>query len=82
MAKAKYLYSMGNKYYHSSFFEYRGKEYEVEYSSSYTTFQKSAKQQHIENQKRIDELLDNPKGEEIEEGTFNSDEIFKLLGWD
>lgn len=83
MAKAKYLYSMGNNYYHSSFFEYRGEEYEVKYSNGYTTFrEKSAKQQHVDNQKRIDQLLDNPKTEkENQEGTFDLDEIWNMLGW-
>ena len=80
--KVKYLYSMGNQYYHSSFFEYRGKTYEVEYSSGYTTFNKdSAKKQHIENQKRIDELLNNPDQKVIEKGTFDQDKIFDILGW-
>lgn len=78
--KAKYLYSMGNNFYHISVFEYRGKTYEVEYSSGYTTFSKdSAKKQHIENQKRIDDLLDNPIKEEIETGTFDIDTIWDML---
>lgn len=78
--KAKYLYSMGNKFYHISVFEYRGKEYEVEYSSGYTTFaKKSAKDQHLEAQRRIDDLLDNPVKEEVETGTFDIDAVFDLL---
>ena len=83
--KAKYICSMGNQFYHISIFEYRGEEYEVEYSAGgFSTFKKkSAKQQHIENQKRIDELLDNPVTKESsEESTFNLDEIWELMGWD
>lgn len=80
--KAKYLYSMGNQFYHSSFFEYRGVEYEVKYSSGYTTFkEESAKKQHLENQKRIDDLLDNPVKEEVKAGTFDLDEIWDFMGW-
>lgn len=80
MNKAKYLYSIGNQFYHSSFFEYRGIEYEVKYSSGYTTFkEESAKKQHLENQKRIDDLLDNPVKEEVQTGTFDINAIFDLL---
>lgn len=85
MYKAKYLYSMGNSYYYSKFFEYKGHEYEVTYSSGYTTFkQKSAKQQHEENQRRIDEMINNPVKEEKLKATNKVqdalDYFFEMLG--
>ena len=56
---------MGNQYYFESEFEYRGMTYTVTYSSAYSTFrQKPAYIQHRENQKRIDDILDNPIKEE------------------
>lgn len=82
--KAIKLFSTGNKYYFETHFEYRGHEYIVEYSSGYTTFsQKPAWLQHKEAQERIDRIVDNPTTPEpIAAGTFNSDDIYKLYGWD
>lgn len=59
---AKYVCTMGTPYYYEKVFEYRGREYSVEYSSSFSSFASvPASVQHKQKQKEIDDLLDNPK---------------------
>ena len=82
--KAKKVCTMGTAYYWESEFEYRGECYTVTYSSGFTTFKQTpAYIQHREAQKRIDEMIDNPKSVSEINPSFEKqlDEIWEILGW-
>lgn len=78
---------MGTPYYWESEFEYRGQTYTVTYSSSFSAFKQTpAYIQHKDAQRRIDEMLDNPKpvldnASEIKSFEEQLDEIWEMLEW-
>ena len=81
--KAKKVCTMGTPYYWESEFEYRGQTYTVTYSSGFSAIKQTpAYIQHREAQKRIDEMLDNPKPiVEVEPFEKQLDQIWEMLGW-
>ena len=78
--KAKKLYSIYGKYSDIVVYEYRGREYEVEYAKDNSYCCSSPWVQHRNEQSKIDEVLDNPKPNSGE--SFDFDEVWKMLGWD
>ena len=62
------------------FYEYRGKEYMLTvYNNGY--MQEPLYKQHEKEQLKIDKIIEN-ENKPIEQGTFNVDEIFNILGWE
>ena len=62
------------------FYEYRGKEYMLTvYNNGY--MQEPLYKQHAEEQLKIDKIIEN-ENKPIEQGTFDIDEIFNVLGWE
>ena len=69
------------KHFNTVTYEYRGKQYDVEYANDYTCCVTPAYVQHRDAQAKIDKML-NQTSNEIEKETFNADEVFAILGWD
>lgn len=83
--KATKICTLRNEYYSTVIYEYRGHEYEVEYSNSWLVFKKKpAYLQHKEAQARIDQLIEKPSEKENDahyDFDKEFDEIWELLGW-
>ena len=69
-----------NGYTKELFYEYRGKEYMLTvYNNGY--MQEPLYKQHAEEQLKIDKIIEN-ENKPIEQGTFDIDAIFNVLGWE
>lgn len=79
--KAKKLFTMYGKHSNTVTYEYRGKQYDVEYAKDYTYCVTPAKVQHKDAQERIDRIIEQESNEHGKEA-FNVDEVFAILGWD
>ncbi len=79
--KAKKLFTMYGKHSNTVTYEYRGKQYDVEYANDYTYCVTPAKVQHKDAQERIDRIIEQESNEQGKEA-FNADEVFAILGWD
>lgn len=79
--KAKKLFTMYGKHSNTVTYEYKGKQYDVEYANDYTYCVTPAWVQHRDAQAKIDKMLSQANNE-TEKGTFNADEVFATLGWD
>ena len=79
--KAKKLFTMYGKHSNTVTYEYRGKQYDVEYANDYTYCVTPAKVQHKDAQERIDRIIEQESNEHEKEA-FNADEVFAILGWD
>lgn len=80
MARAKKVFTMYGKHSNVVTYEYRGREYDVEYPTNWTYCVTSPKVQHMDAQAKIDAELDNPVPEADGEA-FNLDEVWELMGW-
>lgn len=81
--KAKFIGKVYDKYgkYVDLEYEYTGYNYFVRSHFSGNAIGESLYQQHKEEQKRIDNLINN-KTELKKEGSFNLEEIWDILGWE
>lgn len=81
--KAKKLFTMYGKHCNTVTYEYRGKQYDVEYANNYTYCVTPAPVQHADAQARIDRMIEEEnKQENKQEHEFNIDEVYAILGWD
>lgn len=82
METVKKLFTMYGKHSNVVTYEYRGKQYDVEYANDYTYCVTPAHIQHKNAQAKIDKIIEQeskPK-QPIEEFDINA--VFTLLGWD
>lgn len=82
--KAKKIETYYDKWSNTVVYEYRGREYEVEYSNSYQYCCTPAWVQHKDAQEKIDEALDHPKPEVEHTGPTVQEalnEFFDSVGW-
>ena len=80
--KAKKLFTMYGKHSNTVTYEYRGKQYDVEYANDYTYCVTPAKVQHKDAQERIDKIIEQESKSELQAEEFNIDDVFEVLGWD
>lgn len=80
--KAKKLFTMYGKHSNTVTYEYRGKQYDVEYANDYTYCVTSAKVQHKDAQEKIDRIIEQESKSELQAEEFNIDDVFDVLGWD
>lgn len=79
--KAKKLFTTYGQYSNVVTYEYRGKQYDVEYARDWTFCTTPAKLQHQYAQEKIDAEIEREaknKGDD----PVDLDEIWELLGWD
>ena len=79
--KSKKLFTTYGKHSDIVTYEYRGKQYDVEYAKDWTFCTTPARIQHQDAQRRIDkeiELENRPHDQK----PIDLDEIFEILGWD
>lgn len=81
--KAKKLFTTYGKYSNVVTYEYRGRQYDVEYARDWTFLTTAPKIQHEDAQRKIDKQI------EMEEKQKNQkpnppdlDAIWEMLGWD
>lgn len=79
--KAKKLFVMYGKHSNIVTYEYKGKQYDVEYAKDPTYCVTPACVQHRDAQAKIDKMISQADNE-IEKEEFNADEVFAILGWD
>ena len=81
--KAKFIGKVYDRYgkYVDLEYEYKGHTYFIRNHFSGNAMDESLSQQHKEEQKRIDNLISN-KTEVKEEGSFDFEEIWNMLGWE
>ncbi len=75
---AKKLFTIRDKYSTTITYEYRGHEYDVEYSNCWTYCVTPAKVQHQDEQRRIDRLIEQ-EAQVKEVKPFDLDEIFSFF---
>jgi len=80
--KAKKLFTMYGKHSNTVTYEYRGKQYDVEYANDYTYCVTPAKVQHKDAQERIDRIIEQESKPEPQVEEFNIDNVYEILGWD
>ena len=80
--KAKKLFTMYGKHSNTVTYEYRGKQYDVEYANDYTYCVTPANVQHKDAQERIDKIIEQESKSELQAEEFNIDDVFEILGWD
>ena len=80
--KAKKLFTMYGKHSNTVTYEYRGKQYDVEYANDYTYCVTPAKVQHKDAQARIDRIIEQESKLEPQAEEFNIDDVYEILGWD
>ena len=79
--KAKKLEVYRDKYFTCIVYEYRGHTYEVEYANGWQVCCTPAWIQHRDKQAEIDEMLDNPKPEIVQDINQELDEIWNMFEW-
>ena len=81
--KAKFIRKVYDRYgkYVDLEYEYKGHTYFIRRHFSGNAMDESLYQQHKEEQKRIDNLINN-KTETKKEGSFDFGEIWDMLGWE
>lgn len=79
--KAKKLFVMYGKHSNIVTYEYKGKQYDVEYAKDPTYCVTPAWVQHKDAQAKIDKTP-NQVSNETEKEAFDADEVFAILGWD
>ena len=81
--KAKFIGKVYDRYgkYVDLEYEYKGHTYFIRNHFSGNAMDESLYQQHKEEQERIDNLINN-KTETKEEGSFDFEEIWNMLGWE
>lgn len=81
--KAKFIGKVYDRYgkYIDLEYEYKGHTYFIRNHFFGNAMDESLSQQHKEEQKRIDNLISN-KTEVKEEGSFDFEEIWNMLGWE
>lgn len=80
--KAKKLFVMYGKYSNTVTYEYKGKQYNVEYAKDPTYCVTPAWVQHRDAQAKIDKMLNKVSNETEKAKVFDADEVFAILGWD
>lgn len=80
--EAKKLFTMYGKHSNTVTYEYRGKQYDVEYAKDYTYCVTPAKVQHKDAQARIDKIIEQESKQEPQAEEFNIDDVYEILGWD
>lgn len=80
--KAKKLFVMYGKHSNTVTYEYKGKQYDVEYANDPTYCVTPAWVQHKDAQAKIDKMLNQASNETEKVKAFDADEVFAILGWD
>ena len=81
--KAKKLFTTYEKYSNIVTYEYRGRQYDVEYARDWTFCVTPAKIQHEDAQRRIDkEIEQESKQRDEKPNPPDWDTIWKMLDWD
>ena len=85
MKTVKKLFTVYGKHSNIVTYEYKGKQYDVEYANNYTYCVTPAHIQHKDAQAKIDKIIEQESKESkseqpIEEFDINA--VFTLLGWD
>lgn len=84
MKKAKKIRTYYDKYSNHVVYEYKGHEYEVEYSNCWTYCVTPAWIQHRDEQEKIDKAIEqelNEKDTEIIPFMEQLEEIYEMMGW-
>ena len=79
--KAKKLFTTYGKYSNIVTYEYRGKQYDVEFATDFSYCVTPAKVQHEDAQERIDKEIEQESKPKTS-AKFNADEVYALMGWD
>ena len=83
MNQAKKVFTMYGKHANVVTYEYRGKQYDVEYANDWTYCVSPAKVQHEIAQEKIDKQIAEEEAQKDKEPhPVDLDEIWELLGWD
>lgn len=82
--RAKKVETFYDKHFTCIVYEYRGCQYEVTYANGWQVCCTPAWVQHRDEQKKIDDMLDNPTPAiEVEHKSIDEqmDEIWEMMGW-
>lgn len=85
MAQAKKVFTMYGKYSDIVTYEYRGKQYDVEYAKDWSYYVTPAYVQHRNAREKIDAELDTPKAKKAADPIDWDKEwkdIYNMMGWD
>ena len=80
--EVKKLFTMYGKHSNIVTYEYKGKQYDVEYATDYTYCVTPAHIQHKDAQAKIDKIIEQESKPEQPKEEFDINAIYSLLGWD